>query len=85
MKCNWYDILEVYKYMYCMYNVKETTFRTKNKDKKLKCKICIFCIFFSISMKLKGIERSPDKMRFFFIFYFPDHRPSHIYHKRKYF
>jgi hypothetical protein len=34
-----------------MYNVKETTFRTKNKDKKLKRKICIFCIFFSVPRK----------------------------------
>jgi hypothetical protein len=47
--------------MYCMYNVKETTFRSKNKDKKLKRKICIV---YSVSMKLIGIRRSPDKMRF---------------------
>jgi hypothetical protein len=52
--------------MYRMYNIKETTFRTKNKDQKLKRKIWIFCIFFSVSMKLIGIGRSPNKMRFFF-------------------
>jgi hypothetical protein len=69
MKCNSYNILEVCVsiYIYCMYNVKETTFKTKkNKDKKLKRKICIFCIFFSVSMKLIGIGISPDKMRNFF-------------------
>jgi hypothetical protein len=68
MKCNSYNILEVPIYMYCMYNIKETTFITKNKDKKLKRKICIFCIFFSISMKLICIGRNPNKMRIFFSF-----------------
>jgi hypothetical protein len=69
MKCNSYNILDRGVYMYYMYNVKETTFRTKIKNQKLKRKICIFRIFFSVSKKLIGIGRSPDKMIFFFNIY----------------